>query len=170
MHISSRLLQILIPISSEPDNIFLLIPHFRVIVLLDDYVPFLQHPFTGRSLKNMTISKITESLEAQVICNENLVHTEILSACGSDLMSDVMAFVKDQVLLLTGLINVQVIRTANLMDIQAICFVRGKQPTAEMIEMAEEMGIVLLTTKLPMFIACGKLYEAGLVGSGVRKI
>ena len=151
-------------------NIFLLIPHFRVIVLLDDYVPFLQHPFTGRSLKNMTISKITESLEAQVICNENLVHTEILSACGSDLMSDVMAFVKDQVLLLTGLINVQVIRTANLMDIQAICFVRGKQPTAEMIEMAEEMGIVLLTTKLPMFIACGKLYEAGLVGSGVRKI
>ena len=170
MHISSRLLQILIPISSEPDNIFLLIPHFRVIVLLDDYVPFLQHPFTGRSLKNMTISKITESLEAQVICNENLVHTEIVSACGSDLMSDVMAFVKDQVLLLTGLINVQVIRTANLMDIQAICFVRGKQPTAEMIEMAEEMGIVLLTTKLPMFIACGKLYEAGLVGSGVRKI
>ncbi len=154
----------------DDKNIFLLIPHFRVIVLLDDYVPFLQHPFTGRSLKNMTISKITESLEAQVICNENLVHTEIVSACGSDLMSDVMAFVKDQVLLLTGLINVQVIRTANLMDIQAICFVRGKQPTAEMIEMAEEMGIVLLSTKLPMFIACGKLYEAGLVGSGVRKI
>lgn len=154
----------------DDKNIFLLIPHFRVIVLLDDYVPFLQHPFTGRSLKNMTISKIAESLEAQVICNENLVHTEILSACGSDLMSDVMAFVKDQVLLLTGLINVQVIRTANLMDIQAICFVRGKQPTAEMIEMAEEMGIILLSTKLPMFIACGKLYEAGLVGSGVRKI
>ena len=126
--------------------------------------------YTGRSLKYMTISKIAESLEAQIICNENLVHTEILSACGSDLMSDVMAFVKDQVLLLTGLINVQVIRTANLMDIQAICFVRGKQPSAEMIEMAEEMGIVLLTTKLPMFIACGKLYEAGVVGSGVRKI
>ena len=85
-------------------------------------------------------------------------------------MSDVMAFVKEQVLLLTGLINVQVIRTANLMDIGAICFVRGKQPSEEMISMAKELGIILLSTKLPLFPACGKLYSAGLTGYGVREI
>lgn len=95
---------------------------------------------------------------------------EVFSACGSDLMSDVMAFVKEQVLLLTGLINIQVIRTANLMDIGCICFVRGKKPTQEMITMAEEQNIILLSTKLPLFIACGKLYNAGLTGGGVRNI
>lgn len=118
----------------------------------------------------MTIQSVAETLDAEIVCNENLAGLEVASACGSDLMSDVMAFVKDQVLLLTGLINVQVIRTANLMDIGAICFVRGKKPTVEMIEMAEDLGIILMSTKLPMFIACGKLYESGLVGGGVRDI
>lgn len=118
----------------------------------------------------MTINQVAETLEAEIVCNNNLAELEVFSACGSDLMSDVMAFVKDQVLLLTGLINVQVIRTANLMDIGAICFVRGKKPTAEMIEMAEQLGVILLSTKHPMFLACGKLYEAGLVGGGVRAI
>jgi hypothetical protein len=73
-------------------------------------------------------------------------------------------------MLLTGLINVQVIRTANLLDIQAVCFVRGKKPNREMIDMAKENGIVLLTTKLPLFLACGRLYEAGVRQGGVRKI
>ena len=118
----------------------------------------------------MTILEATNILDATIVCNEKLKDLEVSSACGSDLMSDVMAFVKDQVLLLTGLINVQVIRTANLMDIGAICFVRGKQPSKEMIDMAEELGIILLTTKLPMFVSCGKLYSAGLIGGGVREI
>ncbi|NLK46994.1 MAG: hypothetical protein GX297_10150 [Treponema sp.] len=118
----------------------------------------------------MTINQVAETLEAEIVCNSNLAEIEVSCACGSDLMSDVMAFVKDQVLLLTGLINVQVIRTANLMDIEAICFVRGKKPTAEMIEMAEQLGVILLSTKHSMFLACGKLYKAGLVGSGVRAI
>lgn len=118
----------------------------------------------------MTIQEAAEKIDANVLCCDNLLQTEINSACGSDLMSDVMAFVKDQVLLLTGLINIQVIRTANLMDIQAICFVRGKSPTQEMIDMAKELGIVLLSTKLPLFLACGKLYNAGLVGGGTRAI
>ncbi len=95
---------------------------------------------------------------------------EIASACGADLMSHVMAFVKDQVLLMTGLINIQVIRTAILMDIQAVCFVRGKTPNQDMIDMAKENGIVLLTTRLPLFLACGLLYEAGVRQGGVREI
>jgi predicted transcriptional regulator len=118
----------------------------------------------------MTLNEVAKTLDASVLCREDLMTTEIISACGSDLMSDVMAFVKDQVLLLTGLINIQVIRTANLMDIGAICFVRGKHPSSEMIQLANEMNIVLLSSKLTLFVACGKLYKAGLIGSGAREI
>ena len=118
----------------------------------------------------MTINEAQKAIEAELIEGTRRDEVEIISACGADLMSDVMAFVKDQVLLLTGLINVQVIRTAILMDIQAICFVRGKHPNQEMIQMAKENGIVLLKTKLPLFLACGKLYEAGVRTGGVRKI
>jgi len=94
----------------------------------------------------------------------------VSSACGSDLMSDVMAFVKDRVLLLTGLVNPQVIRTAELLDIHCIVFVRGKAPSLDMIDMAKESNIILAGTKHPMFIACGKLYEAGLKAGGTRRI
>ncbi|OJF76217.1 MAG: hypothetical protein BKP49_08735 [Treponema sp. CETP13] len=118
----------------------------------------------------MIINEIAKILDAEIICHNDLANTELYSACGSDLMSDVMAFVKDQVLLLTGLINIQVIRTASLMDIGAICFVRGKHPSQDMIELAKEMDIVLLSSKDTLFVASGKLYAAGLVGSGVRKI
>ncbi len=118
----------------------------------------------------MNINDIRQAIEAEIVEGTEDSGIEILSACGADLMSDVMAFVKDQVLLLTGLINVQVIRTAMLMDIQAVCFVRGKSPSPEMISLAKENGIVLLRTKLPMFLACGKLYEAGVRQGGVRKI
>ena len=118
----------------------------------------------------MKIEVFAKLLDANILCNEEKKDLEVFSACGSDLMSDVMAFVKENVLLLTGLINVQVIRTATLMDIGAICFVRGKQPTEEMIEMAKENGIILLSSKEPLFLACGKLYNAGLGGRGVREI
>lgn len=118
----------------------------------------------------MTILEVQKAVEAERIEGTGRDDVKILSACGADLMSDVMAFVKDQVLLMTGLINVQVIRTAILMDIQAICFVRGKHPNTEMIAMAKENDIVLLTTKLPLFLACGKLYEAGVRQGGVRAI
>lgn len=118
----------------------------------------------------LKVKEIIEILDAQILTGEENLELEIYSGCGADLMSDVMAFVKENVLLLTGLINVQVIRTATLMDIGAICFVRGKQPTEEMVEMAKENGIILLACKEPLFLACGKLYNAGLVGSGVREI
>jgi hypothetical protein len=118
----------------------------------------------------MTVLEAVTLLEGQFFCGENNGDTEVVSACGSDLMSDVMAFVKDRVLLLTGLVNPQVIRTATLLDIHAIIFVRGKTPSRDMIDMAEEADIILGGTKHPMFIACGKLYEAGLRTGGTRLI
>jgi len=118
----------------------------------------------------MTVSKAVSLLEGQFFCSEDKADLEILSACGADLMSDVMAFVKERVLLLTGLVNPQVIRTAELLDIHAVIFVRGKSPSMDMIDMAIESDIILAGTKLSMFISCGKLYEGGLKEGGVRRI
>ena len=115
----------------------------------------------------MLLSEIKSVLSANVLTEEDqaaLSKKEISTACGCDLMSDVLAFVKDQSLLLTGLINSQVIRTAEMMDIVAICFVRGKTPPEDVIALAREKDISLLTTDLPLYLACGKLYEAGLRG------
>ena len=84
------------------------------------------------------------------------------------MMSDVLAYVKDQAVLLTGLVNSQVVRTAEMMDMVCIVFVRSKQPTPEMIELARESGIVLMATKRRMYEACGLLYEGGLVGNKVN--
>ena len=118
----------------------------------------------------MTVSEAVTLLEGQFFCGEENNDLEIASACGADLMSDVMAFVKDRVLLLTGLVNPQVIRTAELLDIKVIIFVRGKNPGMDMIDMAKDSDIILGGTKLPLFIACGKLYEAGLKQGGTRRI
>lgn len=115
---------------------------------------------------NMKVKEIIEILDAELLAGEN-TEMEILAACGSDLMSDVMAFVKDNVLLLTGLVSPQVIRTAEMMDIKAVVFVRGKNPGQAVLELAEEKGILVMTTRHSMFIACGKLYNAGLTGKGV---
>lgn len=114
----------------------------------------------------MKLSKIIEILNAELLSGDNM-DMEIISACGSDLMSDVMAYVKENVLLLTGLVSPQVIRTAEMMDIKAVVFVRGKTPGENILELAAEKNIAVMTTHNPMFIACGKLYEAGLTGKGV---
>ncbi len=110
----------------------------------------------------MKISRIAEILEADVLTCGELADNEIRSACGSDMMSDVLAYVKDQGVLLSGLINPQVIRTALMMDMSCVVFVRGKMPTDEMIELAKSTGIVTLQTPYTMFEACGRLYCAGL--------
>ena len=112
----------------------------------------------------MKLSEVKEILDAKVLTGEEFLDKEVNSACGCDLMSDVLAFVKDKALLLTGLMNPQVIRTAEMMDIEAIVFVRGKNPDASMIELAEENGIPLLKTNREMFTSCGILYEHGLRG------
>ena len=114
----------------------------------------------------MKIEVARQLLDAKVVCGGELIDTEVRSACGSDMMSDVLAYVKDQAVLLTGLVNEQVIRTAAMMDMKCVVFVRSKQPTKEMVRLAEDNGIVLLTTSCRMFEACGRLYVAGLNGDG----
>ena len=110
----------------------------------------------------MKLSDVKKILNAQVLVGEEMLDKEVNSACGSDLLSDVLAFVKDQALLLTGLVNAQVVRTAEMMDIKAITFVRGKQPGEEILELAKEYGIVIMTTDMPLYPACGELYFGGL--------
>ena len=116
----------------------------------------------------MKIRDIKELLNAEILCCEEGLDKEVNSACGSDMMSDVLAYVKDQAVLLTGLVNSQVIRTAEMMDMNCIVFVRSKMPTAEMIELAKESGMVLLSTQKRMYEACGILYSNGLVGNRVK--
>ncbi len=116
----------------------------------------------------MKISTIKDLLDAEVICCEEGLQSHVYSACGSDMMSDVLAYVKDQAVLMTGLVNSQVIRTAEMMDMKCIVFVRSKLPTAEMTELAQEAGIVLMATKKRMYEACGILYSNGLVGNRVK--
>ena len=112
----------------------------------------------------MTIGDIRRLFDAEIICGEDRLSAEIHTACGSDMMSDVLAFVKDQSCLLTGLVNPQVIRTAEMIDIYCIVFIRGKKPTEEMIEMAKERDIAIICTDHRMFNACGMLYDKGLRG------
>ncbi len=111
----------------------------------------------------MTIADVKSILNAELRVGGNL-EAEVRNACGSDMMSDVLAFVKDHSVLLSGLVNTQVVRTAEMMDMQCIVFVRGKEPTPEMMDLAKERGIVLMTTSLRMFTACGLLYTNGLLG------
>ncbi len=118
----------------------------------------------------MKISTIKELLDADIVCCEEGLARHVYSACGSDMMSDVLAYVKDQAVLLTGLVNSQVIRTAEMMDMNCIVFVRSKLPTAEMIELAKESGIVVLATSKRMYEACGILYSNGLIGNRVKNV
>ncbi len=117
----------------------------------------------------MKICTMKELLGAEVVCCDELLSKHVYSACGSDMMSDVLAYVKDQAVLLTGLVNSQVIRTAEMMDMVCIVFVRSKLPTPEMIELAKESNIVLMTTDKRMYDACGILYCNGLVGNKVKQ-
>ena len=118
----------------------------------------------------MKIVTIKELLEAEVICNEQMLGEHVYSACGSDMMSDVLAYVKDQAVLLTGLVNPQVVRTAVMMDMRCIVFVRSKTPSPEMVRLAEESGLVVLATNKRMYEACGILYSNGLIGNKVRNV
>jgi len=116
----------------------------------------------------MKVREVINILDAELLSGEEYLDMDIHSAFGSDLLSDVMAYVKEDVLLLTGLMSIQTIRTAEMMDIKVVAFVRGKVPNKSMVELAKEKGITVLATKHSMFIACGKLYSAGVTGRGVR--
>lgn len=112
----------------------------------------------------MKLQEIKDILSAEVLCGEEFLDREVLSACGSDFMSDVLAYVKNQALLLTGLVNVQVVRTADMMDMKCICFVRGKVPDESIVAMARDRDLVIMTSPMRMYNACGLLYSNGLRG------
>ena len=112
----------------------------------------------------MTLREIKEILNCKVLTGEEHLDREVKSACASDFMSDVLAYVKDQGVLLTGMVNPQVVRTAEMMDMKCIVFVRGKVPDAPIVALAEERDIVVMTSEERMFIACGLLYTKGLLG------
>ncbi|RMD59305.1 MAG: hypothetical protein D6828_01660 [Nitrospirae bacterium] len=111
----------------------------------------------------MDIKRITEILEGEIICNP-VQDINITSACGADLMSDVLAYFESGFMLLTGLNKPQAVRTAEMADIKAIVFVRGKRPDITTIELAREKGIPLVVTGLSMFESCGRLYTYGIKG------
>ena len=115
----------------------------------------------------MTVQKIKELLDAQVLCGESLLEREVHTACGSDMMSDVLAFSKDHSVLITGLCNPQVIRTAEMLDIVCVIFVRKKKPDETILSMAKERELIVMETGHRMYSTCGMLYQAGLGGGAV---
>lgn len=110
----------------------------------------------------MNLREICEIVGAEVVCGEAFLKTEIEFAFSSDLMSDVLTVQCDNLLLVTGLTNLQAIRTAEMSDIPCVLFVRNKPITEEMIELAEESEIVVLQSKRSLFYVTGELYKAGL--------
>ena len=112
----------------------------------------------------MYLYEIKEALNARVLSGEEHLDREVKSACASDFMSDVLAYVKDQSLLITGMVIPQVVRTAEMMDMKCIIFVRGKVPGEDILELARERDIVVMSSAIRMFIACGLLYSRGLEG------
>lgn len=114
----------------------------------------------------MKLARVKEILDATIHTDLPYEDVEVINACGSDLMSHVLAYVKDQGLLLTGLNNPQTVRTAEMMDMRCIVMVRGKAPTPEVVELANQKGIIIMKTDCTLFTACGLLYEAGMRGGG----
>ena len=117
----------------------------------------------------MTLQEVSEILEADVLVGHGMMDREVTTAFGADLMSDVLAFAKPGGLLLTGLTNPQVVRTADVLDIAAIIMVRGKVPLLDTLDLAEELGIPILTTKYILYETAGRLYARGIVGC-VQKV
>ena len=111
----------------------------------------------------MRLKEVKEILNAEVMVGEEKLEEEVFTACGADLMSDVLASKDEKAVLLTGLTNVQVIRTAEVVgDIKCIVFVRGKTPGEDILELAKKAGLVMMKTRHPLYIACGLLYSNGL--------
>ena len=114
----------------------------------------------------MKLAEVLSLIQGKVISSNVDLSKEVSMACGADLMSDVLAFTHAGTLLMTGLTNPQVVRTAEMAGIIAIVFVRGKLPPPETIALADEKGIPLLASRYTMYETCGRLYQADLPGCG----
>jgi predicted transcriptional regulator len=115
----------------------------------------------------MRVHEIQKVIEGTILTGDDHENLELQMGCGSDLMSDVLSFVKPDTLLLTGLTAPQVIYAAEMVDVKVICFVRGKKPADEIIQLARNKGITLMATSLTMFESCGRLYSSGLKGDQI---
>ncbi|MHB9033101.1 MAG: DRTGG domain-containing protein [Anaerolineae bacterium] len=118
----------------------------------------------------MTLDQVLKLVDGMAVSQDIDLRTDVQMACGADLMSDVLAFTHAGTILLTGLTNPQVVRTAEMTGIKAILFVRGKIPPQDTIALAQEKGIPLLASRFTMFETCGKLYQAGLPSCGLFKL
>jgi len=112
--------------------------------------------------QKLQICEIQKLLDASILSGEERHNQHIENVCASDLMSDVLTQVHENMLLLTGLANPQVIRTAEMLEIPAVVFLRGKRPSEDIIRLAEECDVITLISKLSMFQACGILFSNGL--------
>ncbi|NPV69137.1 MAG: hypothetical protein HPY55_00645 [Firmicutes bacterium] len=120
----------------------------------------------------MTLSDIKHILQAEVLYGEDNLDSQVVTGCAADLMSDVLAFGFQDTIVITGLVNEQVILTAEMIDAAAVLFVRGKarQVSGRVLELAREKGIPVLVTNFLMFESCGLLYGAGLKACRYRDV
>ncbi len=118
--------------------------------------------------KTLNLWQVRAILQAEVICGEHQLQQEVATICGADLMSDVLAFTKEKTLLLTGLTNVQVVRTAEVSGMVGIVFVRGKRPASDTVLLACIQGVPLMVTEYSMYEACGMLYQQGMKGCSLN--
>ena len=116
----------------------------------------------------MKLREVQKLLEAKVLAGEEFLDRQIETCCGSDMMSDVLAFTKRNTLLCTGLTNMQVVRTADMTELSGLVFVRGKVPDEEIVEAAAEDMLPVLVTEHTLFEACGILYAACIRGWSKR--
>ncbi len=112
----------------------------------------------------MTLAEIRDILDAEVILGQDKLDLELRTAFGADLMSDVLAFSRSGCLLITGLANPQTVRAAYALDIAAILVCRGKPLSDKFLELAQELGLPILSTRYIMFETCGRLFEKGITG------
>jgi len=110
----------------------------------------------------MDVKKLLEIIEGKLINPDSNLERELKGGFGADLMSDVLASIQPEAVLLTGLCNPQVVRTAHVADVAAIVLVRGKCPPQETIDLAMQEKIPLISSPLGMYELCGRLYRAGL--------
>ncbi|MDQ7782264.1 MAG: hypothetical protein RDU20_05275 [Desulfomonilaceae bacterium] len=118
----------------------------------------------------MTIREVIEVLSGQILVDNHELDNDVPMGGAADLMSDVLAFGTEGMVLMTGLTNPQTVRTAEMAGIEVVVFVRDKTPPPETIALARDLGITLIRTGYTMYEACGRLYNAGLPGRGLVKI
>lgn len=119
----------------------------------------------------MLLKEVVERLQGTVLTDLFDGNMEVLSGGAADLMSDVLAFnIEGNSILLSGLTTPQVLRTAEMSGIRAIVFVRGKRPPEQVIKLAEELAIPLISTENSMYLSCGILHSSGLPDNGVSTL